>query len=830
MANVPSRAILCSIAFALSFAAHQQAAAQLDEIVVTSRKIEETLQSVPVSVSVVDGNKMTEAGITKIEELAAFVPNFVLSETGIGTNMYVRGIGSGINQGFEQSVGLYIDGLYHGRAQLTRAPFLDLAQAEVVRGPQVTLLGNNSIAGALNLTTRKPTDEFEASVSALYEFEHEEQELTGVISGPLFSNLSARFAGRYRGMDGYVDNVIQNRDEPDREETSARLTLLWQDDLWDATLKFEKNTFDVKGRQIEIYNETPSTTRGTSPTGFSRNTGSSGLWVPGQTYLENLGQFFDSNPLAQDAQLNERRHSNGDSSDNDVDTIAATLNTEIAGHELTLIYGYLAYDYVEDCDCDFTGVRVFNLISQEEFDQHSFEFRVTSPLDRSFRYMFGGYYQDENLVFGDQILLPVDGGVVDLVGYAQVGDPTAAEALLGDTSVFRDFEQDAYVSALFGQITFDLFERAELSLGIRQTRTEKQAFRVLREGDLNRNPFTLPNDEAQLAQGSIAFSSIFNAAFHSLSGSRTEDRTSFAIVGSFDLTEDAMLFASWKRGFKSGGFDVRSNSEPIPGSTGLQFGLYPASSASAVANTDPGTFEFEDEEANAYEVGVKMVLLGGDMELNVAGFWTDYKDLQVSIFDGTLGFNVGNAAAATTRGVEVDGRWSISESWFVSGSIGYLDFEFDSFPNGQCTNAQNAAALAAAPNDPVPPFCDYSGLTNQYVADWSGAVSINFEHPVGELLFRSTLDVLFTTDYLPSQNLDLTTEQDGYAKLNLRLAIGANDGRWELAVLGRNLTDEQIVTYANDTPLAFSQFGTPSYYGFLDRPRSIAIQGTFNFP
>jgi outer membrane receptor protein involved in Fe transport len=227
-------------------------------MIVTARKVEESLQDVPLSVTVMSGDKLTEAGITKIEELVLYVPNVTMSETGIGTNLYIRGIGSGINQGFEQSVGMYIDGVYHGRAQLMRAPFLDLAQAEVLRGPQVTLLGNNSIAGAMNLTTAKPSDEFEASVAGLYEPDHNEQELTGIISGPLFSNLAGRLAVRYRSMDGYLDNNILATEEPDREETSARLTLQWAADRWDATLKLERNDFDVTGRQIEIIKDIPS--------------------------------------------------------------------------------------------------------------------------------------------------------------------------------------------------------------------------------------------------------------------------------------------------------------------------------------------------------------------------------------------------------------------------------------------------------------------------------------------------------------------------------------------------------------------------------------------
>jgi outer membrane receptor protein involved in Fe transport len=223
MSRLSRHSILIAIAVSVYGIAQQDAAAQaLEEMIVTARKVEESLQDVPLSVTVMSGDKLTEAGITKIEELVLYVPNVTMSETGIGTNLYIRGIGSGINQGFEQSVGMYIDGVYHGRAQLMRAPFLDLAQAEVLRGPQVTLLGNNSIAGAMNLTTAKPSDEFEASVAGLYEPDHNEQELTGILSGPLFSNLAGRLAVRYRSMDGYLDNNILATDEPDREETSAR--------------------------------------------------------------------------------------------------------------------------------------------------------------------------------------------------------------------------------------------------------------------------------------------------------------------------------------------------------------------------------------------------------------------------------------------------------------------------------------------------------------------------------------------------------------------------------------------------------------------------------
>jgi iron complex outermembrane recepter protein len=838
----------------------------LEEIVVTARKVTESLQDAPLSVVVLDGEALVDAGVSRIEEMVAYVPNFAMSETGIGTNLYVRGIGSGINQGFEQSVGLYIDGIYYGRAQLTRVPFLDLAQAESLRGPQAILLGNNSIAGAMNLTTARPTDTFASSVNVLYEPDHNEQEISAMISGPLTDTIGARLAGRYRTMDGYMENVtLGNRDEPDREEQSLRLTLARDGDFFDAALKLEHNSFDVKGRQIEIiraddaldiYREgdddlgIPPVT---SATGFSRGTGSSSFWRAGNDYLAFLGTFFDESPIDPgtfdpdndyvdgvashgDGAFNYERGSNGDFSKNDVDAAVLTMDWDLDGYILTSVTGFLTYDYSELCDCDFTGAPLFSLLSEEEYTQYSQELRIASPAENRFRWLAGAYYQHDELEFGDQIFLPVDSGVVRLVGYATDGIPDGAFESLGDTSAFRNFDQNTTASSVFTQLGTDIVEDVwRVSLGLRYTHIEKEASRILREGDLDRNPFVLgvQPDEDKLTAGAPLFARIFNVAFHQLTGSRTEDSVAWELVSEFDVTEDVLLYGSVKTGFKSGGFDARSNSEPEPGTTGSGI-LYPESTQSTVqANVAPGSFEFEDEEAISYEIGTKVAALGDTLQFGVSAFYTEFDNLQVSIFDGTLGFNVGNAAKATTMGIELDGRWALAEGLTLTGSIGLLDFEFDDFKGGQCTQGQVPTFAVNLPSDdPNYEFrgkCDYTGKTNQYVADWSGALALNYEVPVGEFLVRTTLDTQFTDDYNPTQNLDSRVVQDAYATVNLRIALADDEERWEIAVLGRNLTDEEIVTYANDTPLAFSQFGTPTFYGFVDRPRNIAVQASYRF-
>ncbi|MCB1683469.1 MAG: TonB-dependent receptor plug domain-containing protein, partial [Pseudomonadales bacterium] len=161
------------------------AAPVLEEIVVTATKRPESLQDVSVAVSVMAGEQLDQQAITTLEELTYYVPSVQISEAAVSTNIFIRGVGSGVNYGFEQSVGTFIDGVYYGRSRSARNPFLDVERVEVLKGLQGVLFGKNTIAGALNITTRAPTTEWENSVAAYWEPEFDTREITGVLSGPL---------------------------------------------------------------------------------------------------------------------------------------------------------------------------------------------------------------------------------------------------------------------------------------------------------------------------------------------------------------------------------------------------------------------------------------------------------------------------------------------------------------------------------------------------------------------------------------------------------------------------------------------------------------------
>lgn len=791
---------------------------KLEEVVVTAQYRSESMQDVPVSMAAVGGDKLLESGLNRIEDLAAEVPNLKMSETGIGTNLYVRGIGSGINQGFEQSVGMYVDGVYHGRAQLARAPFLDLERVEVLRGPQNILYGKNSIAGAISMVTAKPTDQYEGLISVLYEPDQDERVFDGVFSGPITDTLGVRIAFRDRQTDGYVENLTLDRDEPTRDEQTARITFAWQPtDAFDATFKYEHGKFDTVGRQIEIINDQASTSANPLFAGRTEAQILDLTAIPPSTVLWNAHSSVLNN------KTDYKRSSNGDYSNNDTDNATLTLNWQMAGHTLTSITSFLGYKYDELCDCDFTASPLFNVNSKEDYEQYSQEFRIVSPKGLTFEAIAGAYYQTSNLDFRDRFAVPTGSPVPTILSQAVPGALAATTfALFTDLAAPRTFTQDTDLWSVFGQLTWNLRDDLRLIAGGRYTSEDKDGYRNLQFVDGVSGATLGLIDQIILAQTLRAESNV-------QSDSRSESNFAPQIAVQFDLSPDIMLYASATKGYKSGGYDARSNASP----GGPTYALAPApgvTASCATSTVNPalgrcldGAFEYDKEEATGVEIGAKAVVADGAGEVNVAAFRTDYQDLQVSIYDGILGFNVGNAAEAVSQGVELDSRWLVTHGLILSASLAWLDFEFEKFPNGQCVQGQ-------APTTPGTANCDYKGKSNQYVAEWSGNLGADYTLSLTDALdLRTTLDLIYSSDYSPTQNLDSRVQQDSYVKVNARIALVGNGAQWELALVGKNLTDEKVVSYANDAPLAYNFFTTVAHYGIIEPPRTVAVQGMYRF-
>jgi outer membrane receptor protein involved in Fe transport len=748
----------------------------LEEVVVTARKRSESLQEVPLSMLAIDADAIRAADINKLEELQTYVPNLRVTLTGIGTNLSMRGIGSGENQGFEQSVGTYVDGVYRGRAQQSRMPFLDLEKIEVLRGPQSTLFGKNSIAGALNISTARPANTLEAELRLLYEPDFGESKLDGFISGPLSETLNGRLSVHWRDMDGYMDNITMNRKEAQREERTVRGILAWSPgESLEMTLKLETGTFDASGWDMEVVEDRPSV--------FGPFTG--------LTYAQIIRSFGGDASVANNFQ-DYCRSSEDEVSDNDTEEYVLSLN--YSGWDdltLTSITAYSAYEYGELRDIDITGANVFDAFFGEDYDQFSQELRLTSPSGGRFEWLGGLFYQSSDLVFFDTLLVNETSLMVPIID-AMAG-PGVGQ-LMADTGTPRIFDQHTDTMALFGQATWRVSDRTHLTFGGRLSRDEKTGARKTTITDMEFNP--LPPEIDLPTQG--LYQTLINATNHDLKGSRDETRFMPSFSVQHDISDNAMAYLSYARGAKSGGYDARSNNAPENG----------------------GTFEFGDEQADALELGTKLSLAEGRAELNLALFYTEYDDLQVSTYDGVLGYNVSNAARAVSRGLEADGRWLATDRLLLSGAFAWTDFEFKKY-RGQCW-------FGRAPDAPDGINCDYAGQTNLMTPEYSGTLSATwFDEFSNGMGLDATLDVLYTDDYLLTPTLDPRFVQDSHVRLNGRLALTLAGGEWEIALVGKNLSDEVIVNFGNYVPLAGPTFGALGFFAFIEQPRSLAMQVTW---
>ncbi len=786
--------LICSAVLCINASAEE-----LEEVFVTSQKREQTLREVPISVNVMAGSLLDNNGITTIEGMSDYTPNLNMTQTGIGTNIAIRGIASGVNQGFEQSAALFVDGTHHGRAQLSRAPIFDVERVEVLRGPQSILFGKNSTAGAISVINAKPKQTYHSRISGLMDSEFGERDLRLMVTGPFNDTLSGRLAILKRRSNGYITNTTLNSDEPHSEEQVIRGMVRWQPTAnWDINLKLEEGSFDNLGRNIEIINPTS-------------------LAIPQAVPYANVLTVLSQGSYTLDTERNNLRQSNGDYSYNNTQNITLDIETTIADHLFNSTTGYLAYDYAELCDCDFTGVSLFNIFSKEDYEQTSQEFRLTSNEDQTFSYLTGAFFQTSDLLFDDNIVVPSDSLIsVAISAPPPVGvGPELATAING-SSTSRQFSQSTDITAIFAQGTWNITEKTRLVIGARYTSEEKEASR----SQAHNAPIGGQLPTGDPSQPYNVLYGLFNIEpYDTIQDTRKESGFTPQITLQHNF-DSAMIYASYTTGFKSGGFDVRSNSHPAPNVNNA------VNPSGGVIRPITGVFEFEDEEVTNFEIGGKLSL-STSAELNIAIFRSEFDDLQTSQFDGAFSFNVTNASEAVVQGLEVDGRWSATDNLFFGGGFAYLDFEYSNFPNAQCHFNQPDTTAPIGDN-----LCDATGKRREFTPEWQGNITTDYNIPLANgWEIKNSLGLIYSDAYLTTPSLDPNMQQDAYMKVNARIAIASADNLWEVALVGKNLTDEDIITYANGLPLAtiFTQGTSTGYYAFYERPRSVALQATVKF-
>ncbi|MGY8972860.1 MAG: TonB-dependent receptor [Sphingomonadales bacterium] len=744
-------------------------ASALNTIVVTAQRREQDATRVPISIEVIGGEVIADTAISTLEEVTLSVPNFQITQTGLTTQTYIRGIGSGNDPAFEQSVAQFVDGVSYGRAQLTRAPIFDLQRVEVLRGPQSILFGKNSTAGALSIITAQPTDLLEAGATTTYTPVFDSFEGQAFVSGPLADGLSGRLAIRGLTEKGYVFNTVKGRNDPHRDEIAGRATVRYEDGNFAATLKGEYSKFDVDGRNLLVSQDVA--TRNAAP----------GVPLTFATALAGAGL-----PSAlQDTSFNYRRQVEADEFD-DTEFYNGTLTTEtdFGAATLTTVTGYLGYDRDTSVDLDFTSASILGGLTRESYKQISQEIRVATDDSLPLSVIAGAYFEHNQLDYSDVTAL---GSNLANLGFGVIADIAAV----------RDFEQTSDTYSVFAQVQWRVAENLRVIPGLRVAIDDKTASRslVARNGAFSFDgPLVSGAVPITVLQTALGFSldNPVAGVGHDLSRSRSEKNVVPSLAVEMDVTDDILLFASYREGYKGFGFDARSNN-----------------------NT---SFGFDDEEVSSYEVGLRASLPGNRASFGLTLYRSTYSDLQISQFDGTVGFNVGNAGRTRSQGVEANARYAIAPGIALNASAAYLDFEYLDFRRGNC-------AFGETPDGDVVngvQLCDYTGRRGRFTPELNFYGGLSVDRPLfGNLRLKVNANASYTGEHNVHDNLDPAGQVEGYTIVDARIGVGGDN--WTIAAVGKNLLDERFRTYAAQVPFA-SNVGANTQYATASRPRSVAIQ------
>ena len=822
--NKLRRSLACVLGTAIGLAAvasnAQEQTAVFEEILVTAQKREQSLQDVPISVAVISGDRLAEAAIDNLDDLAPYVPNFSKGESGAAAIIRIRGIATGSNPAFEQSVVTYLDDISLSRSPLARMPFMDLERVEVLRGPQNVLFGKNAIAGAISMVSARPTDEFEGNFSLRYEPDFEDTQATAVLSGPISDTLRGRLAVRYADYGGYFEKFSNEtgndqefiRDEEQREELSIRGTLATDiGDDGELIFKIEHATADSVGQSHDLifgYGNPFPLSPANPLAGLNYFQSVAAIQAGYNAALAgfNLPPVDVGTDIIAEDRI--RRSAFDGFQDVDINIVELTFNQQYDGFAFTSVTGYAEYTEDRLAGGGLSGVDISSILTREEYDQISQEIRFASDIGGSIDWIGGFYLQAWNLEAVEHTLLD-DMNMPVLLGAAGLAPGLDAVANIDGT---RTYTGKSTTYAAFGQVTWNVSDATRISLGGRYTYEDKRG----------RRTFDIINSETGVFDSTQAiFASCFLgvdyqplgelSAFvplpdcdgvvglgvystHDAIGQRSEDSFTPSLTVEFDVGDSGMIYASGSTGFKAGGFDALALRED--------------------------QLEYEDETVTGYELGWKSRFGGGKAETNIALFHSTYEDLQVSTFDGTASFVVGNAAEFLAQGVEFDGRWRMTESFSVSGSVAWTDTEWKKYDNATCN-----ALYSLITGESV---CDRTGLSAGNTPEWSGNLILDFNTPIGSsLYFRATADAIYEGEYFTESTKEVATKQDAYTKYNARLALEGE--KWTFAILGRNLTDEKVIQFSSQVPLSGSALSAPAYYGYFHPPRTVSAQFDYRF-
>ncbi len=745
-------------------------------IIVTARQRPEDAQDVPAALSVVDARWLEQSYTLNTRDLTTLVPALNYSSANPrNTAFTIRGLGSSVvavsqaNDGLEPGVGYYVDGVYHARPATAAFDFSDIERVEVLRGPQGTLFGKNTTAGAINIVSAAPS--FTRTANAEVSF-GERMFTQGRFSatGPLAGEaLAYRLSGTFTRRDGVLRNVRTGADQNTLGAAAVRGQVLWQPS-GDFRLRLIADFANFRSECCtQVYLRVGTSLR-PAPRQFPALAAVAGYAPPSTDPYDRLTDI--------DAPLAVKTSEGG---------VAATAEWDIGLATVTSISAWRFWNWDAANDRDYTGlpIQLIQRIPSRQ-DQFSQEVRIASEGDRAFSYVAGLYWFRQvltghpNSVYGPYgapwLIAPTTGASATTVpanlldGYGQTGDTR--------------FAANSY--AAFGEVNWRIWPRLTVTGGLRYTREDKQ-------GDYSTQVF------GGLATNSTALNNAKLGVLRPQTYSARDRDGSFSGRANiaWQPVDDVLLYGSFARGFKSGGINMSG----LP----LDVNNQPALATAVV----------RPERNTTWEAGIKSTLWDSRLTLNLAAYHTTVRDFQATVVDSSqtvaLRGYLSNIPEVRVRGVEADAALRIGDL-SLTGALAYSDGAYTDYPAGPCPLELQTAATNA---------CNLTGQRLAGLPRWSETLSADYAVPAGRGAFFLHADSNWRSGYFGDPTLSRFTWIEGSNLTNASLGYRRQDASgtgWEIAIFARNLLDadyiQNLTIQAGNSGLIL---GTPS------DPRTVGV-------
>jgi len=764
-------------------AAPQSSSAVMEEIIVTARKREESGQDVPIAVTVMNADAIYESGMLTVPDLTRLNPSvsFDTAQSFQRNSLKIRGIGTlGNSRTFEGAVGVFVDGVYRSRSGMALGDLLDIRQLEVLRGPQSTLFGKNTVAGAISLSSARP--DRDESFAEIRTGNLGLSYLAGAINAEASDTLAFRFSGNLHKRDAFFTSPDNGDgyDNVDRFGLKAQMLLTPHDDLevWLVADHAESDSHCCWGSAIveagptapliDVYSSLNGLTFVAPPAGEDSRSAS----------LNTLpGEKIEDGGLMARVQWNV-----GDI------TVSSTSS-----------FRYWEHNQI-NADVDYVAADLLVLNEPAKIDSISQELTALLPFGPNGRneLLLGFYFAQEDYEsvvsvetggdadnYVNALASAAQGAVACLPGVIAVDClfPVGIDALFQDGLVTRSaFQQDSETLALYAHMSFELTDKLNLTAGLRHSLEDKSGSvdnQFWYDSAIVRAVLALAGipDDGTPRNGLDLIGTLYSPSF---TADIRDDESTGLITLSYDINDDVMVYGGYHRGYKAGGVNL------------FREGV--------VSNSTT----YDPETADSIEIGIKAQYWDGRARSNIAAFDTRFTDLQINFFTG-LEFRTENTGKATTRGIEFENSFLLTDRLQVDFSATYLDARFGELGN---------------------PFLAYlDNRDTPRAPDWAAVASVMYERALNgsrELFVRGFAS--YAGSHIVGAEIPDEAPVSSYIITDATIGIRGNDDMWEASIWCSNCGDQDYRTIFFNTT-----FQPGSFSSYLNAPRQYGASVRFRF-